>query len=103
MSPGGIDSERPLSALPSVQARLLAFFAILIAGTAGALIGYSFVKLQCHGDCAVPEGIGAIVGGVGAALGVAVVAVLVLRAMGEWSTIKAERAAEIEAREDPGS
>ena len=99
MSPGGIDSERPLSALPSVRARLLAFVAILVAGTAGALIGYSFVKLQCHGNCTLPEGIGAVVGGVGAAAGVGVVSVLVLRAMGEWNTIKAERAAEIEARE----
>ena len=43
-----------------------------------------------------------MVGGVGAAAGVGVVSVLVLRAMGEWSTIKAERAAEIEAR-DAGS
>ena len=103
MSPGGIESDRPLSALPSVRARLLAFVAILIAGTAGALIGYSFVELQCHGNCALPEGIGAVVGGVGAAAGVAVVAVLVLRAMGEWSTIQAERQAEIEAREGPGS
>jgi hypothetical protein len=53
------------------------------------------VSLDCHGGgCTTNEGIGAIVGGVIAAVGVAVVAVLVLRAMGEWKTIKEERALE---------
>ncbi|MDQ1396798.1 MAG: hypothetical protein QOG64_2057 [Acidimicrobiaceae bacterium] len=92
-------SERPLSALPSVQARAVAFLAILVAGLAGALIGYSFVKLQCHGACGTPNGIGAVVGGAAGAGGVAVVAVLTLRAMGEWRTIKEERAAELAAAE----
>jgi hypothetical protein len=100
MPPRNTASERPLSALPSVPARALAFLAILVAGIAGALIGYSFVKLQCHGACATPNGIGAVVGGGGAAAGVAVVAVLTLRAMGEWRTIKAERAAEAAADTD---
>jgi hypothetical protein len=78
-----------------VQARVLAFAAILVAGVCGALIGYSIVSLDCHGGgCTTNEGIGAIVGGVIAAVGVAVVAVLVLRAMGEWKTIKEERALE---------
>jgi hypothetical protein len=75
-----------------VQARALAFAAILIAGICGALIGWSFVDLQCHGNCTVPDGGGSVVGAVIAAAGVAVVAVLVLRAMGEWKTIKEERA-----------
>lgn len=73
-----------LSALPSVTARVLAFVAILVAGGSGALIGGAFIGLQCHGDCGLPIGIGAFAGGVTAATGVAVVAVLVLRAMGEW-------------------
>jgi hypothetical protein len=85
-------SGRPLSALPSVQARALAFAAIIIAGICGALIGWSFVDLQCHGDCTVPNGAGSVVGAIIAAAGVAVVAVLVLRAMGEWKTIKEDRA-----------
>lgn len=85
---------RPLSALPSVGARALAFVAIVVAGVAGGLIGYAFVKLQCHGNCATPDGLGAVVGGAMAAGGVAIVAVLTLRAMGEWHTIKAEREAE---------
>ena len=79
--------DRPLSALPSPLARALAFIAIVVAGLCGALIGWSFVDLQCDGSCATPSGIGAIVGGVSAAVGVAVVAVLTLRAMGEWKRV----------------
>ena len=47
-----------------------------------------------------PQGVGAVVGGALAAAGVAVVAVLTLRAMGEWRTIKEERAL-AEAAEPP--
>jgi hypothetical protein len=72
------------TALPGVGARIVAFAAICVAGLCGLLIGMALVRLGCKGDCGVAEGIGAIVGGVGAAGGVAVVAVLVLRAMGEW-------------------
>ena len=85
-----VTDERPLSALPSPLARGVAFAAIIVAGLCGALIGWSFVDLQCEGDCATPGGIGALVGGVSAAIGVAVVAVLTLRAMGEWKRIKEE-------------
>ena len=79
--------ERPLSALPSWRARALAFVAILVAGACGALIGFSLVDVQCRGGCAGAEGLGAVVGALLGAAGVAVVAVLVLRAMGEWKTI----------------
>lgn len=82
------NEERPLSALPSRRARALAFSAILVSGLCGALIGSSFVRLQCEGACDTNSGVGAIVGGLLAAGGVAVVAVLVLRAMGEWNRIK---------------
>jgi hypothetical protein len=71
-----------------VASRLLAFGAIIVAGICGALIGYAFTDLQCEGDCGVPNGIGALVGAAFAAGGVAVVAVLTLRAMGEWKTIR---------------
>jgi hypothetical protein len=94
------ETERPLSALPSPRARALAFGAILLAGACGAVIGWSFVTLQCTGDCTTPGGLGAVVGGLVAAGGVAVVAVLTLRAMGEWKTIK-EREAEGGIRVDP--
>jgi hypothetical protein len=80
--------EPPPSALPSVGARALAFAAIVVGGVCGALIGYAIADVSCHGDCTVPDGLGALVGGAMAAGGVAIVAVLVLRAMGEWRTIQ---------------
>jgi hypothetical protein len=73
-----------LSALPSPVARAVGFVAILLAGLAGGLIGWAFVDLQCTGDCEVGAAVGAFVGAVASALGTAVIAVLVLRAMGEW-------------------
>ena len=82
--PAGEPPSRPLSALPSPAARAIAFAAICLAGLAGALIGASLVELQCDGDCALPQGLGILVGAVAAAGGMAVVAVLVLRALGEW-------------------
>jgi hypothetical protein len=73
-----------LSALPSPLARGVAFVAILLGGLAGGFIGWAFVALQCTGDCAVPCALGAFVGAVAGAAGTAVIAVLGLRAMGEW-------------------
>lgn len=63
---------------------MLAFAVILVGGFSGLLIGVALVRVQCTGNCSVPEGVGALIGGGGAAVGVAVIAVLVLRAMGEW-------------------
>jgi hypothetical protein len=91
-SPGPA-SGRPLSALPSVGVRVAAFAAILLAGLAGALIGYSLVALQCDGDCGLPKGIGLLLGALTAAGGMAIVAVLVMRAMGEWREIEDRNAA----------
>jgi hypothetical protein len=92
------------SALPSRTARALAFVAIIVAGVCGGLIGYAIVDVSCHGSCATPDGAGALTGAVLAAGGVAVVAVLVLRAMGEWRRIQEERereAAEAHRYDDP--
>jgi hypothetical protein len=72
------------SALPSVLARALAFAAIVVAGLCGGLIGFAVADLQCTGDCTVPTAIAALAGAVIAGGGVAVIAVLVLRAMSEW-------------------
>jgi hypothetical protein len=78
-----VDSHRrPLSALPSRAARVLAFVAIVLAGVAGGVIGWAFTTLQGGGDLAAS--IGAAVLAILAALGTAVLSVLVLRAMGEW-------------------
>lgn len=80
--------QRPLSALPPPAARLIAFIGICFGGLAGALIGYSLVAIQCSGSCAVPRGIGLLIGAVASAIGMAIVAVLALRAMGEWREIE---------------
>ncbi len=80
--------QRPLSALPSVFARAVAFISIIIAGIAGALIGFTLVDLQCQGNCDVPNSIGLILGAATGALGMGVVAVLVLRATGEWKELE---------------
>lgn len=67
----------------------MAFAAIVVAGVCGGLIGYAVTDLQCEGDCSTATtGLGGLVGAVIAAAGVAVVAVLVLRAMGEWRVIQ---------------
>jgi len=82
------DQSRPLSALPTVGVRISAFVAICLSGLAGALIGYSLISLQCEGNCGVPLGLGILIGAVVAAGGMAVVAVLVMRALGEWREIE---------------
>jgi hypothetical protein len=68
--------------------RVGAFVAILFSGLAGGLIGYSLIALQCEGNCAVAKGIGLLVGSVVAAGGMAIVAVLVMRAVGEWREVE---------------
>lgn len=78
------DTPSPLSALPSVAARVLAFISICLGGLAGGLIGYALADVQCTGSCAVAHGLGIIIGSVVSAGGTAIVAVLVLRALGEW-------------------
>jgi len=77
-------NDRPLSALPSRTARAVAFVSVLVAGAAKSTIGYALVDVQCAGECAVPSGIAMLVGSVSFAAGMSVVAVLGLRAMGEW-------------------
>lgn len=85
------ESEYAPSALPSTGARVLAFVAILIAGLCGGLIGYAFVDMQTDGDGGAWAGIGGLVGAVVFAVGVGVVAVLAMRAMGEWRVIEHQR------------
>ena len=78
---------RPLSAIPSPGVRVVAFVGILLGGLAGALIGFALVDLQCDGDCGLAKGLAIFAGAVIASGGMAVVAVLALRAMGEWREI----------------
>lgn len=75
------------SSLPPRGARILAFLAILLGGLFGGLIGYGFTDLQCEAGCAARAGVYGVVGAIVGAVGVGIVSVLALRAMGEWRTI----------------
>jgi len=79
----------PESALPSVRARVIAFASILVGGALGGASGYWFMDSQCTGSCAVPSGLGITVGTVVLSLGTAVVAVISLRALAEWTNERA--------------
>ena len=74
----------PPSHAPSRWAALAAFLSVVAGGLSAAAIGFGLVAIDCTGDCGTAEGIGAIVGGLVGAIGVAIVAVLVLRATSEW-------------------
>lgn len=81
----------PESALPSVTARVIAFASICLGGVAGGVIGYAFATLQCtEGGCTLSRGLFLWVGSLVGALGVAVIAVLSLRALGEWANRRSE-------------
>jgi hypothetical protein len=82
------DEPELQTALPSVGARVVAFVAILVSGACGALIGYALVDIQSDGASTTAKALGGLGGGIVAGFGVAVVAVLALRAMGEWKTIQ---------------
>ena len=102
MGPMAPPAEPPItssSAEPSVLARVLAFASIVLAGAVGGFIGWAFADLQCEGDCTVQSGISGLVMAVAAAVGVGVVAVLALRALGEW---QAQKLAGASTERDPG-
>jgi hypothetical protein len=83
------DGEYAPTSLPSRGARILAFLAILVGGLCGGLIGYGVTDLQCGEDgCTGLAGGFGLLGAAIGAVGVGVVAVLALRAMGEWRTIQ---------------
>ena len=83
--------DRPLSALPSTLARVLAFASILAGGLVGGIIGWGFATIGCDRGCTNRGGLGIVTGAALGAAGIAVVAVLALRAMGEWRRIQHER------------
>jgi hypothetical protein len=85
--------------LPSRTARLVGFVAILAAGAAGGFIGYAVADIQCRpDDCGAGLGLSTLVGAVLAAVGVAVVVQLALRAMHEWRVIEAREGPEAARR-----
>ena len=75
------------SAVPPAGARILAFAMIVLAGVCGGLIGWKVTDLQVD-DGSILPGVVGLLGAVFAAGGVAILAVLVMRAMGEWNTIQ---------------
>jgi hypothetical protein len=81
-------SAPQLSSLPSVTARIVAFAAIILAGSCGGMIGWAMVRLQCDGTCSTQKSIGALIGTLLFAGGSAVIAVLALRALAEWNANK---------------
>ena len=88
-APGSLpgDGGYAPSALPSTTARVLAFSSILLGGLCGGLIGWAFVDLTSD-EPGILAGLAGLGGAIVGALGVAVVATLALRAMGEWRTIQ---------------
>ena len=74
----------PPDSSPSLLARALAFSAIIVAGACGGLIGFAVTDLGCDDGCATAAGLVGLGTAIIAASGVAVVAVLVLRATAEW-------------------
>ncbi len=84
-------NERPLSAIPSPLARIIAFVTVLLGGVAGALIGYTLVDIQYDGTGTTPLGLGLLIGAIINAGGTAIIAVLVLRATGEWRDLSDSR------------
>lgn len=81
-------SDYAPTSLPSTGARVLAFAAILVGGLCGGLIGYGLADLQCEGECGLVTGGAGLLGAILGAVGVGVVSVLTLRAMGEWRSIR---------------
>ena len=79
----GADELVP-SGLPSRGAYVLAFFSVVVAGGLGGVIGYGLADLGSEGDSTLVNLAGLVVGALVGAVGVGIVAVLVLRAMAEW-------------------
>lgn len=90
-SPGDLPEPDTQSAAPPLFARILAVAAIVIAGLCGGLIGYAVMDLQCDDGCTTVAGFVGVASAIGAAVGVAIVSVLTLRAMSEWEASEAAR------------
>lgn len=85
----GLRAPTPISAAPPAPARWLAFASVLVSGLLGGLIGYGTGDLLA-GDsesAGLWAALGGLIGAVGCAVGVGIVAGLTLRAMGEWRAV----------------
>jgi hypothetical protein len=81
-TPGEDHGDEVPPMLPSRTAFLLAFAAVVVAGTLGGIIGFGIADVSS--DSGIALFVGALVGALVGAGGVGIVAVLVLRAMAEW-------------------
>ncbi len=90
----GLEAPLPSSPTPPTPARWLAFVAILVGGLLGGLIGYGTADIMF--DDPVIAAVGGLVGALGCAIGVGIVAGLTLRAMAEWKAT-AHPEAEVDA------
>jgi hypothetical protein len=70
--------------LPSRGAYLFAFASVVTAGLFGGVIGYGIVDVGFTTPTSTAKLLGTLAGATGAAIGVGIIAVLVLRAMAEW-------------------
>jgi hypothetical protein len=88
--PPDADIPTPPPTLPRRGPYLLAFAAIVTAGSIGAFIGYALAGISTTSTTTVGDLLGALIGAVIGAGGVGVVAVLALRAMAEWKQTPAQ-------------
>ncbi|MCS5673707.1 MAG: hypothetical protein VX983_03410 [Actinomycetota bacterium] len=86
------DNAQLPTALPSVLARVLAFSAVILASLCGGLMGFALGRLQWGESRTAWVFIAGAAGSALAAMGVAVVGVLVLRAMSEWADVASVKA-----------
>lgn len=91
---GSSPSADTPTSTPPLFARILAVVAIIVAGLCGGLIGYAVMDLQCADGCTTTAGFVGVASAIGAAGGVAIVAVLTLRAMSEWEATENARRAD---------
>jgi hypothetical protein len=77
--------------MPSRVAFFTAFASVVVAGIFGGVIGYGLVDIDCGRNCEGSKVLGVVFGALVGAIGVGIVAVLVLRAMSEWKRNPAPR------------
>jgi len=83
------DDAEPISreappTMPSRTAFLLSFTSVVVAGVFGGIIGFGLADIGCTGNCDGARVAGTVIGAIVGAVGVGIVAILVLRAMAEW-------------------
>jgi len=80
---GDLVAPVALTPQPNQAVRFFALGSILLAGLLGGLIGYGTTDLMVP-NSPVAAALGLLVGAVGCAIGVGIVARLAIQAMGEW-------------------